>query len=219
MMIVRSLSALALVALAAACADAPSASDRPAAPSDVALERDAAEGGRHGPQLTGAPTVMRFRSVEDPDFPADRSVCTDAGFTPNVYLGASLWSEAGTASSGRVVNNSVRRVGRATACVRITDPTFPPDLPQLFYARFETPEGVFTARGACTLVSNDVPEAGLVLAGCHLRIVDGPAYSRGGVITSLSVFNPRQLAGYNTGSEWTLQWYPAWGRRQALLGR
>jgi hypothetical protein len=219
-MTARSLAALALVAFAAACSDGPSASDRPVqAPGDVALVRDAAEAGHAGPQLTGAPTVMRFRSVEDPDFPADRSVCVDAGFTPNVYLGASLWSEAVTASSGRVVNNSVRRIGKATACVRITDPTFPPELPQLFYARFETPEGAFIARGACTLVSNDVPEAGLVLAGCHLRIVDGPPYSKGGVITSLSVFNPRKLAGYNTGSEWTLQWYPAYGRRQALLGR
>jgi len=208
-MIVRSLSALALVALAAACADAPSATDGTTRDSrDVALVRDAASGNGHGPQLTGAPVVVRFRSVEDPDFPADRSVCTGAGFTPNVYLGASLWSEAGTASSGRVVNNSVRRIGRATACVRITDPTFPANLPQQFYARFETPEGAFTAGGACTLVSNDVPQPGLVLAGCHLRIVDGPADMRGGVITSMSVFNPRQLPGYNTGSEWTIQFYP-----------
>lgn len=218
-MTARSFAALALVAFAAACADAPSASDPAArAPGDVALVRDAAEGG-HGPQTGGDHTVLRFRSVEDADFPADRSVCVDAGFTPNVYLGASLWSEATTASSGRVVNNSVRRIGKATACVRITDPTFPPELPQAFYARFETPEGAFTARGACTLVSNDVPEPGLVLAGCHLRIVDGPEDMRGGVITSMSVFNPRKLPGYNTGSEWTIQFYPAYGRRQHPHGR
>jgi hypothetical protein len=207
-MTARSLAALALVAFAAACADAPSASDRATrAPDGLALAGDR-DGGQGGPQQGGLPQVVRFRSVEDPDFPADRSICTDAGFTPNVYLGASLWSEANAASSGRIVNNSVRRIGRATACVRITDPTFPPNLPQLFYARFETPEGAFTARGACTLVSNDVPEPGLVLAGCHLRIVDGPSDMRGGVITSLSVFNPRQLPGYNTGSEWTIQFYP-----------
>jgi len=206
----RSLSALALLALAAACADAPSASDRaPLDRRDVALE--GTPGAHAGPQLTGAPVVVRFRSIEDPAFPADRSVCTDAGFTTNVFLGASLWSEATTASSGRIVNNSVRRIGKATACARITDPTFPPSLPQLFYVRFETPEGAFTARGACTLVSNDVPQPGLVLAGCHLRIVDGPADMRGGVITSMSVFNPRQLPGYNTGSEWTIQFYPDTG--------
>lgn len=204
----RTAAVLTLAVLAAACADGPSASDTPARDTrDVALDGPRGDV-QAGPQLGGLPTVLRFRSIEDPEFPADRSVCTDAGFTPNVYLGASLWSEAGTASSGRIVNNSVRRIGRATACVRITDPTFPPGLPQQFYARFDTPEGSFTARGACTLVSNDVPEPGLVLAGCHLKVVDGPPFARGGVVTSLSVFNPRGLPGYNTGSEWTLQFYP-----------
>ncbi|HEU4560403.1 MAG TPA: hypothetical protein VFS20_21310 [Longimicrobium sp.] len=204
----RSAAVMTLAVLAAACADGPSASDTAARDTrDLALDGPRADV-QAGPQLGGLPTVLRFRSIEDPEFPADRSVCTDAGFTPNVYLGASLWSEAGTASSGRIVNNSVRRIGRATACVRITDPTFPPGLPQQFYARFDTPEGTFTARGACTLVSNDVPEPGLVLAGCHLKVVDGPPFARGGVVTSLSVFNPRGLPGYNTGSEWTLQFYP-----------
>lgn len=204
----RTLATLALAVLAAACADGPSASDRAERDvRDVALDGPRASV-QEGPQLGGLPTVVRFRSIEDPEFPADRSVCTDAGFTTNVFLGASIWSEAATASSGRIVNNSVRRIGRATACARITDPTFPPGLPQLFYVRFDMPEGTFTARGACTLVSNDVPEPGLVLAGCHLRVVDAPPFARGGVITSLSVFNPRGLPGYNTGSEWTLQWYP-----------
>jgi hypothetical protein len=183
----RSLAALALLALTAACAD---------------VAQNARQSGTE-------PTVLRFRSIDDPAFPADRSVCADAGFTANVFLGASLWSEAATASSGHVVNNSVRRIGRATACARMTDPTFPPGLPQQFYAKFDTPEGSFTAKGACTLVSNDVPTAGLVLAGCHLSIVDGPRYMRVGAITSLSVFNPRNLPGFNTGSEWTVQVYPS----------
>ncbi len=207
----RSLATLGIAVLAAACTDGPSASDTAARDArDLALDGPRASA-QAGPQLGGLPTVLRFRSIEDPEFPADRSVCTDAGFTTNVYLGASLWSEAGTASSGRIVNNSVRRIGRATACARITDPTFPPGLPQLFYVRFDTEEGTFIARGACTLVSNDVPEAGLVLAGCHLKMVSAPPFARGGVVTSLSVFNPRGLPGYNTGSEWTLQWYPQAG--------
>jgi hypothetical protein len=206
----RSLATVVLLAFtAAACADGPAASDRAdKAGRDVALTGARADVVQDAPQLGGEPTVLRFRSIEDAAFPPETAICADAGFTPNVYLGASLWSEANTASSGRVVNNSVRRIGRATACVRITDPTFPPNLPQQFYARFDTPEGSFTAGGACTLVSNDVPQAGLVLAGCHLRIIEGPASMRGGVITSLSVFNPRKLPGFNTGSEWTLQFYP-----------
>ncbi|HET7461457.1 MAG TPA: hypothetical protein VFJ82_09410 [Longimicrobium sp.] len=205
----RSLAALALVAFAAACADGPASSNHDRATRDVALTGARADVVQDAPQLGGEPTVIRFRSIEDAGFPPERELCGEAGFVTNVFLGASLWSEANTASSGEVVNNSVKRIGRATACARITDPTFPPGLPQLFYARFDTPQGSFTATGACTLISNDVPQAGLVLAGCHLRIIDGPAGMRGGVITSTSVFNPRRLPGFNTGSEWTLQFYPS----------
>lgn len=210
-MSLRSLATVVLLSFtAAACADGPASSDRADRDArDVALVGGNANVVQNARQTGGEPVVIRFRSVEDPDFPADRAVCAQAGFTTNVFFGASLWSEATTASSGRVVNNSIRRIGRATACARITDPTFPPGLPQDFYAKFDTPEGTFTAKGACTLVSNDVPAAGLVLAGCHLRITDGPRWSRGGAITSLSVFNPRGLPGFNTGSEWTLQFYPS----------
>jgi hypothetical protein len=209
----RSFAAVALV-LAAAC-DAPAGlqRDRVFADADGTVAGAASDVVASSPQTGGNAVVLRFRSVEDPDFPADRAVCAAAGFTANVFLGASLWSEATTASSGRVVNNGVRRVGSATACIRITDPTFPAGLPQLFHARFQTEEGTFTASGACTLISNDVPERGLVLGGCHLRVVDGPQEMRGGAITSLSVFNPRNLAGYATGSEWTVQFYPEYGRR------
>lgn len=209
---IRSFAAFALVLTAAACGDAPAGPDAEPATADAAIVGGTATGPNFSRQTGGDPVVLRFRSVEDPDFPADRSVCAAAGFATNVFLGASLWSEADAASSGRVVNNGVKRIGSATACIRITDPTFPPGLPQQFFARFDTPEGIFTASGACTLISNDVPEPGLVLGGCHLRVVDGPAEMRGGAITSLSIFNPRNLAGYATGSEWTLQFYPAYGR-------
>lgn len=211
---VRSFAAFMLVLTAAACGDAPAGPAADPAPTDGIVLDGQAVGPNLSRQTGGEPVVLRFRSVEDPDFPADRNVCAQSGFTTNVFLGASLWSEATRASSGRVVNNGVRRIGSATACIRITDPTFPPGLPQLFYARFDTPDGIFTASGACTLISNDAPEAGLVMGGCHLRVVDGPAEMRGGAITSLSIFNPRNLAGYATGSEWTVQYYPAYGRRR-----
>jgi hypothetical protein len=212
---IRSFAALALVFAAACDAPAGPQRDRAFADADASLAGAPSDVVASSPQTGGEPVVLRFRSVEDPDFPADRAVCAASGFTANVFLGASLWSEAATASSGRVVNNGVRRVGSATACIRITDPTFPPGLPQLFFARFETEEGTFTASGACTLISNDVPERGLVLGACHLHVVDGPEEMRGGAITSLSVFNPRNLAGYATGSEWTVQFYPAFGRSRS----
>lgn len=211
---IRSFAAFALVLTAAACGDAPAGPAADRATADGVVAGGQAAGPNFSRQTGGDPVVLRFRSVEDPDFPADRNVCAQAGFGVNVFLGASLWSEANTASSGRIVNNGVKRIGSATACIRITDPTFPPGLPQQFYARFDTPEGIFTAKGACTLISNDAPEAGLVIGGCHLRVLDGPAEMRGGAITSLSIFNPRNLAGYATGSEWTVQFYPSFGRRQ-----
>ncbi|HEX6911873.1 MAG TPA: hypothetical protein VF142_15830 [Longimicrobium sp.] len=209
---IRSFAVLALVFAAACDAPAGPQRDRAFEDADAALSGANSDVVASSPQTGGEPVVLRFRSVEDPDFPADRAVCAAAGFQANVFLGASLWSEANAASSGRIVNNGVRRIGSATACIRITDPTFPAGLPQQFFARFDTPEGIFTASGACTLISNDVPERGLVLGGCHLRVVDGPAEMRGGAITSLSVFNPRALPGYSTGSEWTVQFYPAYGR-------
>jgi hypothetical protein len=39
-------------------------------------------------------------------------------------------------------------------------------------------------------------------------VVDGPSWMTGGAVTSLSIFNPAKLAGFATGSEWTVQFYP-----------
>ncbi len=151
--------------------------------------------------------VLRFRSEEDPSVAPDPAVCAAAGFTSNVRFGAVLYSEASNGREGRIVNRSARRIGTATACARITDPSFPADLRQEFYVRFDLPEGPITARGGCTLVSNDIPTPGLVLAGCHLKVTEAPSWYRGGAVASLSVFNPRRLPGYLTGSDYTLQLY------------
>ena len=202
------LAVLALLAATAACSDAPAGPARDRAPADAVVAGGDAGAPNFSRQPGGAPVVLHFRSIEDPDVQAEPGVCASAPFTANVVLAASLWSEAVTASGGRVVNNGVKQVGTATACIRITDPTFPPGLPQQFHARFRTEEGTFDATGACTLISNDVPQPGLVLGGCHLRVVDGPPAMAGGAVTSLSVFNPARLAGFATGSEWTVQFYP-----------
>lgn len=149
-------------------------------------------------------TVIQVRSAEDPASPPDPAVCAAAPFAVNLRLGGSLYAFE-TAGDGRVVGEG-HRVGRATACARITSFLFPPGLQQNFYARFDLPQGSFTAAGTCTLISNDVPARGLVVAGCNLRLVAFPADRYlGGSVTSTSTFNPFRLKGFTTGSFYTLQ--------------
>ncbi len=211
----RSLGAAALVLALAACDDGRTSPVQQDVPTGPALSAAAAEasGNAGGPNRDGV-QVLRFRSEEDPSVTPDPAVCAAAGFTSNVRFGAVLYSEASNGQEGRIVNRSARRIGTATACARITDPRFPPDLRQEFYVRFDLPEGPITAKGGCTLVSNDVPTAGLVLAGCHLRVTEAPSWYRGGAVASLSVFNPRKIPGYLTGSDYTLQLYE--GPRQIV---
>ena len=151
--------------------------------------------------------AYQFRSVEDPAFPADDTICAQAPFRVNVKLGASLWSEHARVVDGRIMSDQVLRIGKATACVELTNFLFPSGLQQNFYAVFDLPSGRYTGLGTCTLSSNNVPQAGLVLAGCTLKIVSGPNGVLGGVITSASTFNPARLTGYSTGSMWTVQAY------------
>jgi hypothetical protein len=73
--------------------------------------------------------------------------------------------------------------------------------------RLSLRDGDYTALGKCTIVSNDVPRAGLILAGCNLRLVSFPDRFIGGAVTSLSTFNPLRLPGFATGSYWTVQLY------------
>ncbi|MHB8872526.1 MAG: hypothetical protein ACYC8T_02460 [Myxococcaceae bacterium] len=155
--------------------------------------------------------VYQFRSVEDPSTPPDPAVCAAAPFRVNVLLGASLWSTRSRSHDGKVVNDDAHRVGTATACVLLTSFLFPPGLQQQFYVQFDLASGRYTALGTCTLVSNDVPKTGLVLAGCALKVIGAPSGVAGGVATSTSVFNPFRLEGFSTGSYWMLQVYPTAG--------
>ena len=151
--------------------------------------------------------VYQFRTEEDPEVTGAADFCATAPFPVNVKLNASEFSVRTRASDGRMVNDDARRIGTALACAQLTNFTFPPGLQQNFYARFELPDGTYTALGTCTLISNDVPVTGLVLAGCTLKLTEMPAGVKGGAAVSLSVFNPRRLAGFATGSQWTIQAY------------
>lgn len=146
--------------------------------------------------------VYQFRTVEDPQA-VDASGCQAAPFEVNVRLPASIFvREAGGGKKG---GSGERREGKALACARITDRSFAEGSTADFYVRFELPEGHFTALGQCTIVSNGVPRPGVVLTGCALKLTEFPAGYVGGFATSSSLFNPRGLPGYNTGSFWTVR--------------
>lgn len=148
-----------------------------------------------------------FRSEEDPTTPPDPAVCAAAPFSTNVRLGASLWSVTTSRRSGKVKDPAARRLGRATACLQLTNVLFPVGLTDNFYVKFDLPSGSYTAVGTCTVASNAVPQPFIVLAGCTLRLVGVPAGSQGGSVTSNSIFNPLQRPGFATGSLWTLHEY------------
>jgi len=163
-----------------------------------------------------AERVVQFRSAEDPASPPDVAFCNAAPFAVNVRLGASLYSYETDHHDGRVKQDEDRKIGTATACARLTNFLFPLQLQQEFVVRFDLPQGSFTAVGSCAFASNDVPLRGFILAGCALRMTSFPAGVLGGAAASLSSFNPFRLAGFSTGSYWTLQYYdsaPEQGQR------
>jgi hypothetical protein len=155
------------------------------------------------------PRVIQFRSAEDPASPPDPAVCAvpNAPFASNVRIGGTLYTYETRGSDGRVVNDDARAIGKATACAQITNFTFPAGLQQNFFLQLTLPDAIYTALGTCTIISNDVPRTGLVLAGCNLKLLGFPAGVAGGAVTSVSTFNPFRLQGFATGSYWTAQIY------------
>src|SRR5438477_11979956 len=87
---------------------------------------------------SGGESTYVFQSQEDTSTPPDAAVCAAAPFATNVRLGASLWSIETRQHDGKVVQHP-RRIGRATACLQLTNVLFPEGLTQHFYASFELP--------------------------------------------------------------------------------
>jgi len=162
-------------------------------------------------QAQGLPeSVIQFRSLDDPAVVPDLEVCERAPFFPhiNVVFGASFWSSRTRANDGQVVVPEARQIGIATACMLVTDPTFPVGGVAPFYIEGMVGDVDFTGIGECTLVGNTVPVPGLILAGCNLKIPADPDQGLlGGSATSNSVFNPLAIPGFETGSYWTLHLY------------
>lgn len=155
-----------------------------------------------------------FRSEEDPAYPPDSTFCAQAPFSANVMLGASLWSIKTRSRDGRVVDEKKRRIGRATACLELTNVLFPEGLVQRFVLRVDLPQGRYEALGTCSVSSNSVPQPFIIMAGCTLKITSGPSGTIGGMITSSSIFNPLHQPGFATGSMWTLHEYLMPGTRR-----
>jgi hypothetical protein len=152
--------------------------------------------------------VLQFRSVEDPA-PPDQAICDSAPFKANVRIRGTLYTYETRKNSGEVVTDEERAIGKATACAQITSLLFPEGLAQKFFLQLMLRDGVYSASGTCTIISNSVPVNGLVLAGCNLKIdaSTAPAGVIGGAVTSVTTFNPFRLAGFATGSYWTAQIY------------
>ena len=150
--------------------------------------------------------VLVVRTVEDVSVSPLPAGCPFVA--PNVRLGALVWAVQPRASDGEIVNRDVRLLGTASACGKITTALVPfAQVP--FYLELSLPDGLFAAQGFCAVTSNNVPQPGLILAGCTLAISAAPAGVAGGNMTSNSVFNPLHLPGFDTGSIWTLRLYPS----------
>jgi hypothetical protein len=153
--------------------------------------------------------TLVFRSLEDPAVSNQPKACPFGG--ANLLLGATLWSMNTRASDSRVVNEAVQQIGTAAACGLITTALIPGTLVP-FYVEFTLDQGpdkgdTYVAVGTCQVISNNVPRPGVVLAGCALRVTQGPEGFLGGAATSMSIFNPLRLEGAGTGSFWTLRAY------------
>jgi hypothetical protein len=146
------------------------------------------------------------RTVEDPSVPAvPDSDCPSGAGIPIKFRGFS-WSLATRASDGMVVNEQIRSVGSVSTCARLTFPIVEGDTAPTF-ARIELGGDTYTASGRCRATSNGVPQAGVLLAGCALRLQTGPPGFVGGIATSASVVTLGAVPGFQTGSFWTMRAY------------
>ena len=147
--------------------------------------------------------VAIYRTIEDPSVSSRPVACPYAD--ANVFLGAIVRAVETRATDGQDVSDQVAQVGTAAACAKVTSLAAGATAP--FYIEFTLNDGYYRADGTCTVISNNVPVPGLVLAGCALKIIEPPAGVLGGSFTSNSIFNPFRLAGFNTGSVWTRRTY------------
>jgi len=180
---------------------------QPAALAALAVFLFAGPAAAQGGPPAGEPGqhTLVFRSLEDPNVSSHPKECPFP--SANLFLGATLWSIETDAGDSRVVDEAVQQIGTAAACGMITTAPLVP-----FYIEYTLNPGhhggnTFVAVGACQVASDNVPRPGIALAGCALRVTQGPEGFLGGIATSMSIFNPLRLQGAGTGSFWTLRAY------------
>ena len=156
-----------------------------------------------GEQLEEFTMVLRTR--DDPNVPADLSVCQQAPFPTNVAIGASVWAPKVRIKDAQVIKEFARKVGTATACFLFTDLRFLPFSRIKVYASFNLPDGVYTGVGECLVTSNSLPQPGIVLTGCTATLLDVPDHVIGGIATTTTLMNVGKVPGYVTGSFMTLR--------------
>jgi hypothetical protein len=150
-----------------------------------------------------------FRTLEDP------SVYADCPAGDTVRLGALLYAPRTRASDGLVMKETGAPIGTAIGCGKLLTYTpFDTEVQSPFAMRFDLDDGTYTAKGTCTITSLTFPIPGvpapLMVVGCSLRVdTDASQGVVNGIATSSSVFTPRPLPGYGTGSFWTLHLYTA----------
>jgi hypothetical protein len=151
--------------------------------------------------------VFQIRAIEDPNMQLDPAACNAAPFRATMRMGTRLWTHRTRTTDGEVTNERVHQVGTAVVCARLTNLAFPEGLAQEFYVTFELPDGRFTGLGTCTVISNSMPRAGIVLTGCSLKLVGFPQCVSGGIAASTFLLNPFRVPGFVSGGFWTLNVY------------
>jgi hypothetical protein len=102
-------------------------------------------------------------------------------------------------SSGRIVDNNVKTVGRLRACFGSTaDPKL-----QNFYAEGALGETTFTGRGECIVYKEDYPEPGIVSLRCFLHFSGLPSPYLAGELTTNSIRSRNVLGGVSDPSGYT----------------
>jgi hypothetical protein len=152
--------------------------------------------------------TLIFRTVENPQVPNPPQNCPFSN--PNLRLGADVWSLVTGPNkelASEVVKETVNKIGTASACGQISGPLTPDGPAVPFYVEFTLADGTYKAQGECHVISNDVPQQGIILADCGLEVDDAP-WGMDGVATSMSIFNAGRIACVDTGSFWTLRLYP-----------
>ncbi|MBI5511240.1 MAG: hypothetical protein HY903_20965 [Deltaproteobacteria bacterium] len=149
--------------------------------------------------------ALFLRTRNDPNVPADMSVCAKAPFKANVALGASVWAPRTRARDAGVVNPFANQVGTGTACMQITDLRMPRFSRVPVYAHFDLVDGSYTGVGECLVTTQNSPVFGVFLMDCAADVTSAPADVIGATASTTTLINLYKVPGYETGSYMTIR--------------